>query len=194
MRVAQKLLVASLICLPTAAFADAYTLYPPPDLFIDTISVTSASASMQNVAFNATVEFITDQITGGCSSGCGAGLTFSQSGGAFSITGGGITYLTGTLTSFIIGAGGEVGEIFKVGIDNVAAWTALESAFLGVTNPASGFGGSVVIDLHEFDPNAVGPSDADADLTPSPEPASLTLVLAGLAAGLVRKRLARKKS
>jgi hypothetical protein len=184
MRAAQKLLVASLICLPTAAFADAYTLYPPPDVFLDTFNVTSASNSMQNVSFTATAEAITDF---GCNA-CFAGLTFTQSGGTFSITSGNTTYLTGTLTSFVIEAGGEVGEIFKVGIDNIAAWTALEGT------AASSFGGSVVIDLHDFNPDATGPSDADADLTPTPEPASLTLILVGLAAGLARKRLARKRS
>jgi hypothetical protein len=187
MRAAQKFLIASLICLPTVAFANAYPLNPALDVFLDTINVTSASNSMQNVAFTAVAEDITD-VASGCAQ-CFAGLTFTQSGGTFSITSGNTTYLTGTLTSFVIEAGGEVGEIFRVTSDNIAAWTALEGA------AASSFGGSVVLDLHLFNPDGSGSEvGADGDLTATPEPASLTLVLAGLAAGLARKRLARKRS
>jgi len=187
MRAAQRILIASLICLPTAAFADAYTLNPALDVAIGNINVTSASNSMQNVSFTAVAEDITDNAAG-CSK-CFAGLTFTQSGGAFSITGGGITYLAGTLTNFVIEAGGEVGEIFTVTKDNIGAWTALEGA------AASSFGGTVVLDLHLFNPDGSGSEDAaDGDLTATPEPASLTLILAGLAAGLARRRLTRKKS
>ena len=197
MHVPQRILLACLICLPTVAFAnDVYPLSPAPDLFIDTISVSAANGSMQNVAFTGTVESIADQLSGGCSGLCFAGLDFTQSAGSFSVTdGGSTTYLTGTLINSAIASGGDVGEMFTVGIDNTAAWTALESADLGTFNAASSFGNTVVMDLHLFDPTTVGSSDAVADLTPTPEPASLTLLLlGGLATGLARKRLAGKKS
>jgi hypothetical protein len=196
MRAAQRILMACLICLPTAAFADVYPLNPPPDLFIDTFSVVAPSGSMQDVSFAGTVEAITDQSAGGCSSGCFAGLDFVQSDGTFSVNDGdGTNYLTGTLIDSLIEPGGEVGELFTVGIDNTAAWTALESEDLGAFNAASSFGGTVVMDLHLFDPTTGGASNAVADLTPAvPEPASWTLLLTGLAAGLSRKRWALKKS
>jgi hypothetical protein len=52
----------------------------------------------------------------------------------------------------------------------------------------------LVFDLHNS-----GTDDAVADMTPAettvtPEPATLTLLCSGLAAGLLRKRLARMKA
>lgn len=186
MRVVSRILVASLICLPAVAFADVYPLSPPPDLFTDNITSSSSNT------FTGTVESITDY--GNCSSiPCFANLNFVQTASAFSITDSSSdTYLAGTLVTTTVDAGGEVGEIFDVTTDNAALWSALEG------QPASSFGSEVVMDLHDFYFGAGYEPDATSDFTPYasvvPEPASLTLLLSGLAVGYVRKRIAGKKS
>lgn len=171
-----------LLCLPTAAFADVYPLNPPPDLFIDTFTYTGPTLT-------GTVESITD--TGNCASiPCFADLNFYQDSSGFEIYEGSDIYLAGPRITYQVDSGGEVGQLFAVTVDNNALWSLLEG------QPASSFGSEVVMDLHDFDtgtfayqPNAI------ADLTPAavPEPVSLTLLFSGLAAGLLRKRLAGNK-
>jgi hypothetical protein len=186
MRAAQRILVACLLCLPTIAFADVYPLNPPPDLFIDTFTYTGPTLT-------GTVESIAD--LGNCSAiPCFAGLNFYQDASGFNVNDGdGDIYLAGTRVTYQVDSGGEVGQIFDITTDNIALWSALEG------QTASSFGPVVVMDLHQFYVSTFGfQPDATADLTPEastvPEPASLTLLLGGLAAGLARKRLSRKKS
>ena len=190
-RAAQGLLIIGLFILPTAVFADVFPLNPPPDLFIDTfVNTTGATPSLTG-----TVESITD--SGACNGGCYAGLNFTQDGfqvgDTFEVTDGSDdVYLEGTLDAFVNGGGGEYGELFTVTVDNNALWTALEG------QTASSFTGSVVMDLHSFNPLTGGYQyEASADMTPAgviPEPATLTLLCTGLAAGLLRrKRLAQAK-
>jgi len=186
MHAAQRILVACLICLPTVAFADVYPLNSPPDLFIDSLNYTGPTLT-------GTVESITD--LGNCQSiPCFAGLNFYQDASGFNVNdGSGDIYLAGTQVTYQIDPGGEVGQIFDITIDDTALWSALEG------QSASSFGPVVVMDLHQFS-TIPGASEltATADLTPQaspvPEPASLALLLGGLAAGFARKRLAGKKS
>jgi hypothetical protein len=186
MRTARRILIVCLTLLPTAAFADVYPLNPPPDLFIDNFTYTGPTLT-------GTVEGITD--LGNCQSPCFAGLNFYQDINGFNVNDGdGDTYLAGTRTTFQVDAGGEVGQIFDITVDNLALWSALEG------DAASSFGPVVVMDLHNFytDDFAYQP-DATADLTPAataatPEPASMTLLFSGIAAIIARKRLASRKA
>lgn len=190
MRVAQRVLVACMVCLPTIAFADTYPLNPPPDLFIDTISYTG-------LTLTGTVESITDY--GNCAGiPCSVlGLTFSQIDNGttdpFTISDGTNVWLAGNLITNAVGVGGEAGELFSITTDNSALWSGLEG------QTASSFGSEVALDLHFFDAGDTSGSQplAVADLAPTaatPEPASLTLLFSGLVAGLARKRIARKRN
>jgi hypothetical protein len=190
MHAAQRILVACLICLPTVAFADVYTLNPPPDLAISNFTYTG-------LTLTGTVSNITD--FGNCqSSPCFAVLNFYEDANGFNVNDGlGNTYLAGVEVADQIypsGAPGqfEVDQLFDVTIDDTTLWSALEGQ-----SPSS-FGPVVVMDLHEFSYTPGSEPYAIADLTPAaspvPEPVSLTLLLSGLAAGFARKRLAGKKS
>jgi hypothetical protein len=181
MRAAQRILMVCLICLPAAAFADVYPLNPPPDVSIFFISGNGGD-------YSGLAAGITDY--GNCVSGCGPPLSFSQSGGTFDITtieDSTQVYLAGNLISSVVGSGNtanELGELFQVTTDNTALWEAIEGQL------PSSFGSEVVIDFNNTNEEYFA-----ADLTPAvPEPASLTLLLCGLAAGYARKRWAGKKS
>jgi hypothetical protein len=201
-RVAKNFLVLCLLALPTAALADIYQLTPPPDIYVDNITA-------NGLTMTGTVESIGDALNTGCYSGeCSIGplLTFSSTSSGFTISGGTIAYPYGTATylaasyvpgSYLTADGGEAGIEYLVTYDNVDQWTALEQYAgnnTGDTQSATNLsvGTEMVLDYH---------GDAtDADMTPAgppaatPEPATLTLLCSGMAAGLLRKRLARKKA
>jgi hypothetical protein len=186
MRTAQRILMACLILLPTAAFADVYPLNPPPDLFIDNFVYTG------NSLFG-TVEGITD--FGNCQSPCFAGLNFYADGNLFDVTdGSNDVLLGGNFITSAYGGGGEYGLMYSVTADDTSLWALIEG------QAPSSFGSVVVIDIHDLDTDDPGyQPDVTADLTPmttaaTPEPGSLTLLFSGLAAVIVRKRMASRKA
>jgi hypothetical protein len=183
--VSKYLLTICLVSLPAAALADVYPLNPPADLFIDQISVSGTSVT-------GVVESITD--VGNCAAlPCFAALNFYADASGFTVENSlDQVLLAGTLIQYATAAGGEVGALFSVTTDNSTLWDALEGG-----QTATSFGSEVVLDAHDLDLSSIGTqSDATADLTPSaiPEPASMTLLLSGLAAGFVRKRMAKKRN
>ncbi|MGA2634492.1 MAG: PEP-CTERM sorting domain-containing protein [Terracidiphilus sp.] len=197
MRASLRILTACLTCLPTMAFADVYPLNPPPELFIDNITVETGGF------ITGDVESITD--VGKCAepTPCNTGPTSvsplyfyeDPSAGTFQVNDhDGDIYLVGyPLTASQVDSGGEVGQIFTVSRDDTNLWTSAEG------QTPSSFGPVVAIDFHDFYPGDVGfQPDATAYIAPLgstvPEPASLTLLLSGLAAGLARRRMAGKKA
>jgi hypothetical protein len=202
MRAVKALLLACLLCLGTAAMADVYPLTPPPLLSIDNFGFTDTGLA-------GSVETITD--TNGCESGCFAGLNlFAGYDNSFSIYGTDLSdlYLQGQLINGQI-IGDSAGFLIQVTLDDNSKWSALESAFLGNSVTASSFGDLVALNINNFSQIGSGPSPdsninggkdcqqgAYGDLGPvraTPEPASLTLVLGGVAAGILRRKLANKK-
>ena len=181
MRAAKSLLIVCLLCLATTAFADIFPLNPPPDLFIDDISVGST--------LTGTVESITD--VNGCSEiPCFAALTFVADESTWEVYGTDINdvYLSGSVLQVVVGQGGEAGLLLSVLFDDNAKWSALEG------QQATSFGSLVALDLHNIDFDMRGPqSQAFGDLAPTstPEPASLTLLFGGAVAGFVRKKFAK---
>jgi len=183
MRAAKLVLIMCLLCLATTAFADVYPLFPPPDLFVDTISYTGATLT-------GTVESITD--VNNCSAiPCFANLTFFADLSGWEVYGTDTSdvYLSGTISGSQVGVGGEAGLLLTVLFDDNAKWSALEGQV------ATSFGSLIAMDLHNFDPNNTGGLQplATADIAPTttPEPASLSLVIGGLAAALARKKFAK---
>jgi hypothetical protein len=107
-----------------------------------------------------------------------------------------ITYLSGSFVagSFRTDGGGDYGELFDVTetSQEVAAWTELEKYFGATTGSATNLDGDqVAFDLDKT--NEGSTFDIEPWTETTPEPATLTLLCSGLAAGLLRKRLARKK-
>lgn len=182
MRAARAVLILCLLCLATTAFADIYPLNPPPDLFIDTISY-------DGFTLTGTVESITD--VNNCSAiPCFANLTFVADLSGWEVYGTDPTdvYVSGQVITGQVGSGGEAGLLLSVLFDDNAKWSALEG------QTASSFGSLVALDLHNFDPNQTGLQPlATGDLAPTttPEPASLSLVIGGLAAALTRRKFAK---
>jgi hypothetical protein len=146
-------------------------------------------------------------------------VSFNSDAAGFTITGpssvnpsapGTVTYLAGSYVpgSCYEGAIGDpcaaptsapadYGELFTITSDNVPEWSALEEANCPYcTTPWQAFDladGALI--AFDFDTET---DDGDMELynlppTATPEPASLTLLGSGLVAGLLRKRLARKK-
>jgi len=186
MRAAKLVLIVCLLCLATTAFADYYPLNPPPDLRVDTFFY-NADGYLQG-----TVESITD--VGNCSIfPCDIGfltLAFYDSGqgpygAGFIIYGTDLSdvYLLGTVIGQGVGLGGEAGVLNTVEFADAAKWNAIEGQI------ASSFGSIVALDLHNFDPNDLSQTYADFAPSTTPEPASMTLVIGGLALGLLRKKL-----
>ena len=216
MRVAKTLLIASLMALPTVVFANDYTLAASPNVELADFFVTNSLASGA-VYTSTTFNTITDLAVG---SGANANvdistniLTFSldtSAGGAFSITGQNlvgnssatVTFLSGTESSYTNLGGGETEALITLSPETQAEineWSALENTNSGLSAvTASSFGTTLAVDFHELT-SADGTEYANsyADFAPpaqtttvTPEPASMTLLLGGLAAGLVRKRRA----
>lgn len=198
----KSILTISLLLLPAAAWADVYQLNGPPDVDIDPLSVTNYTT------MTGTPAAIVDALGTGCYNSCAIlpTLVFSADANGFSISGptvadpsADVVYLSGTIVpgSYLNYPPGsiEVGEIFDIQIDNTAQWSALEQAWAGPsdTQSASSFGAEVVMDIH-FDTGNTGYAFADmTPVAPTPEPAALALLSAGLTAGLLRKRSAVKR-
>jgi hypothetical protein len=110
------------------------------------------------------------------------------------------TYLSGTLVpgSYQNNAT-EYGELFTITYDNTDEMTELEHTFAsasGIFGPATNFDATEIGDEVLFDFHA-DESDADMEIEAqgqAPEPGTLVLLGTGLAAGLLRKRLASKKA
>jgi len=147
-------------------------------------------------------------------------LSFNSDASGFTITGpssvnpsapGTVTYLAGkydagsclegsnTLIACANLTGVDYGELFNITTDDVAEWTALEEANCADCS-AIGSATNINGDLVAFDFDTAT-DDADLELyhsnnegnSATPEPTTLTLLGSGLAAGLLRKRLARRK-
>jgi hypothetical protein len=139
----------------------------------------------------------------------GLALSFTANASGFTITGQTVAaynanssattpYLSGT---FVAGSflqdGSNYGELFDVTETpgEVAEWTALEEAFPNIISAESATdlnGDQIALD---FDSDSGGTADMEpwTSSSSTPEPATLTLLCSGLAAGLLRKRLARNK-
>jgi hypothetical protein len=136
----------------------------------------------------------------------GLALAFNADATGFTITGqsiadynagtnGTVTYLAGTYLSGTYqdpGGANEYGELFEVTSDNVSELNQLEQTFASSvgTKPATNWDWQIVAFNFNSD---TGDGDME-EFVPAPEPATLTLLCTGLAAGLLRKRLARKKA
>jgi hypothetical protein len=213
-RSAITMFVLCLLALPTAALADEYQLNGPPDISITGMTFadhgTYATLSGGTVS-GGTVATIIDATGTGCTSPCSianplpwAVMSADQSG--FSIYNQGNTsqiYMTATLVvgSYVYDTTEkEVGEEFLVKFDDLAFWNLVETTEgSGHTVSATDLTGTeMVLDVHlgVFNKDSGVYDAAIADMTPAgatPEPATLTLLCSGLAAGLIRKRLARNK-
>jgi hypothetical protein len=211
-RIVARVLMVGLLSLPATAFAFTGSVYPTrlddPDIYVDNITGTSAGGAYTNgtgLTLTGEAEAIRDVAGTHCSPAectIGPDLTFTVTSTEFTITGententGVITYLSGSVIPGSYenpGALNEYGELFTVTTDEVAEWSALEvlGATSTGTDPATNLTGTTV--FFDFDSS----SSPDGDMEPqiaTPEPASLTLLLSGLAAGLLRKRRARKKA
>jgi hypothetical protein len=199
-RTAINLLVVCLLALPTAALADdVYQLNPPPDIYINNFT------TQDGLNLTGEVETIGDALNTGCySAECPitADLTFTATSGSFTISDGSTNYLTANYVpgSYVLDSGGEVGIEYLVTYDNESAWNTQELLYAVSTHTQSAtnlpVGTEMVLDLHNYG----GGNNAYADMTPAgapaaaPESATLTLLGSGLSAGLLRKRLARKKA
>jgi hypothetical protein len=142
-------------------------------------------------------------------SGCSIGLalSFTANASGFTITGQTVaaykanssattTYLSGSIVpGSFLQDGSNYGELFDVTEtpDERAEWTALEEAFPSIIAPglATNLNGDQI--ALDFDSLDNGTADMEPYVTATPEPATLTLLCSGLAAGLLRKRLARNK-
>ena len=204
-----------LLSLPSAAFAGTYLFTPPsPDIEVGGTGL--------SYAFNGTNLTFTDNTTYGdviviedlagtpCYPSSGVcsvrpDLNFTANASGFTITGQSaldygkssdptVTYLTGSYVSgsYVNQANIEYGELFTVTSDNVAEWTALEELYPSSsgTNPATNMlGDTMLIDFDTY----IDAGDMEVYTAPTPEPATLTLLCAGVAAGALRRRLARKR-
>jgi hypothetical protein len=213
MRVLKNFVALCLLVLPAAAFADIYPLNGPPDISIDGISFTD-NGSYATLS-GGSVETLIDGTGTGCQAvACEVSSNLSLPWVVMSANSTGFTifdndnpstvYMTASL---IAGSyqkvGTEVGEKFLVTYDDLAFWNYVESTDVGAAHTVSAtnlLNTVMVLDLHLGVKNSDGIYDAAfADMTPvgtpvvTPEPATLTLLCSGLAAGVLRKRFAGNK-
>lgn len=216
-RISASVLSICLLSLPSAAFASAYIFTPPsPDIEVSGpgLSYTFNGTNLtftDNTAYG-DVLVIEDLAGTACYPSSGVclvlpKLSFTANESGFTIIGQSaldygkssdpiVTYLTGTYIagSYINQSNVEFGELFTVTFDNVAEWTALEALYPSSTgtNPATDMlGDTLALDFHSY--IDAGDMEIYTGSAPTPEPATLTLLCAGLAAGALRRRLARKK-
>ena len=206
-----------LLSLPSAAFADPYPFTPPsPDIEVSGpglgYTFNGTNLNFTDSTTYGDVIVIEDLAGTPCYPSSGVcsvkpDLSFTANASGFTITGQSalnygkssdptVTYLAGSYIpgSYVNQANIEYGELFTVTADNVAEWTALEALnpSSSGTNPATNMlGDTMLLDFHTY--IDAGDMEVYTGTAPTPEPATLTLLCAGLAAGALRKRLARKK-
>ena len=218
-RITASFLAICLLSLPSVAFASAYPFTPPShDIEVSgpglSYAFNGTNLTLTDNTAYGDVVVIEDLAGTPCYPSSGVcsvrpDLSFTANASGFTITGQSaldygkssdptVTYLTGSYIpgSYINQANTDFGELFTVTADNVAEWTALEelAPSSSGTNPATNMLGDTL--LLDFDA-ATGIDDGDMEIysgsAPTPEPATLTLLCTGLAAGALRKRLARKR-
>ena len=199
-----------MLCAATAVFADVFPIYPQPELFVNHVALDA-------VSLTGSVYAITDN--GNCLSGCDVqAVLYADNSGLFKIFHDSTILLQGTIAGVGILPGGEAGVLFDITFDNVSAWSSIEGQPAGSFGPqvafnvhkfliggdgsgsGSGSGdnsgddsGDDGGDNHKGDDHSgmpygeLGPSISTA----APEPASLTLVIGGIAAGLLRKKYSK---
>jgi len=210
---ARNLFVLCLLALPTAALADVYQLNGPPDVSINDMTFTDSGTYA--TLTGGMVETLIDANGTGCTdpacpvvsnpvlpyvvmSAGQNGLVIYNHEDPSEI------YLQASLVdgSYQI-AGTEVGEEFIVTSYSWSDWNSWELTDAGSAHLISATdlsGAELVLDVHLGVANGDGVYNAAyADMTPAestvtPEPATLTLLCSGLAAGLLRKRMAGKKA
>jgi hypothetical protein len=216
-RIFASVLTICLLSLPSAAFADAYTFTPPsPDIEVSGPGL-SYTFNGTNLTFTDNTTYgdvivIEDLAGTPCYPSSGVcsvrpDLSFTANASGFTIIGQSaleygnssdptVTYMTGSYIpgSYINQSNVEFGELFTVTADNVAEWTALEEldpSSSGTFPATNMLNDTLALDFHAYE------DDGDMEIytgpAPTPEPATLTLLCAGVAAGALRKRLAHKR-
>ena len=216
-RIAASVLTICLLPRPSAASADAYTFTPPsPDIEISgpglSYTFNGTNLTFTDNTTSGDVLVIEDLAGTPCYPSSGVcsvrpDLSFTANASGFTITGQSaldygkssdptVTYMTGSYIpgSYINQANVEFGELFTVTADNVAEWTALEEldpSSTGILPATNMLNDTLALDFHYYEDD--GDMEIYTGSAPTPEPATLTLLCAGLAAGALRKRLARKR-
>jgi len=207
-RIFARVLMVGLLSLPATAFAFTGSVYPTrpdvPDIDVSGITGTSAGSAFTDgsaLTLTGTAEYLRDVPGTYCNPDpCDIfpTLTFAADATGFSITGenqentASITYLAGSFAGGYAEDGVEFGELFKVTEDNVAEWSEIEYLYGIDAGPQGATNMLNETVFFDFDATA---KDGDMEpFIPTPEPATLTLLCTGLAAGLLRKRRARKKA
>ena len=217
-RIAARVLMVGLLSLPMAplAFGSAYQLDPgpEPDFLVTPITGTSAGGftSGGNLTLTGEVQSIIDLPNTSLyyqnEDPVAPYLVFTADSSGFTITGESVEYFNGdvgasatpivymagtVLSPFIEPQVGEYGELYTVTSDDTAEMTEMENLNGSTGTALNWFSDEVAVDFDastsnlDMEPYSPPPPPA------VPEPGTLTLLGTGLAAGMLRKRLARKK-